>query len=585
MNRKLVASVLLAALATTLLPGPLPAQSPQGVANLDLFAKSLEAASEAILQYGSYDNPEELARVNRIGYELVQQAKFDKFPITFGLIDMPVPNAMALPGGQIFVTRGMLDLGLDDDTLAALLGHEITHVTHEHYLKMKRRATLMNVLGNLLTVGVLVGVDRGSDRNPNAPRAPYDPRYGYDYGGRGDLVQGAAAASLVISELLLRNYSRDNEDEADQEGQRLSALAGYDPDGARRLWEVMEQRAPQARIYGYWQTHPFAADREKAAEIRRGTWKIEKRQDSSAYRQRTQAILSSYLDQKKPGDKESEFIKSSMLATWPQGRSAESIRLERLRRERDTELAKPLLSRNYGSVIKTYRKAAAEVRALDAKADILPTLETEAAELEAKRKELYPKAVEVLAGGIYETAFLVAFLSNFPDAPEVPKVALSLGDAYSRLGNQTDAIAQYMAASAAAPDSPEGKRAGMGLKNLAPTLKELAALQQLANQDADPELKRLATDRLASVVKTYDSLENGAEYLERFPEGPHAAAVLERMNVLAENLYGEIVLYQGFGDSVKALSRINQVLTHAPFSPAATKLRERAVLPETVEDA
>ena len=191
----------------------------------------------------------------------------------------------------------------------------------------------------------------------------------------------------------------------------------------------------------------------------------------------------------------------------------------------------------------------------------------------------------MLGGGIYETAFLVAFLSNFPDAPEVPKVALSLGDAYSRLGNQTDAIAQYMTASTAAPESAEGKRAGMGLKNLAPTLKELAALQQLANQDADAELKRLATDRLASVVKSYDTLENGAEYLRRFPEGPHAPAVLERMNILAENLYGEIVLYQGFGDSVKALSRINQVLTHAPFSPAATKLRERAVLPGAEEGA
>jgi predicted Zn-dependent protease len=576
MNRKLAITtlVLLSALS---LPGALRAQ---GISNPDLFGKSLEAAAEGLSQYGRYDNPTELARVNRIGYELAQQTGFTKFPFTFGLIDMPVPNAMALPGGQVFVTRGMLDLGLDDDTLANVLGHEIGHVVHEHYLKMQHRATLMNVLGNLLTVGVMVGVDHGTNRNSNLPQAPYDPRIGYDYGGRGDLVQGAAAASLIVSELLLRNYSRDNEDESDREGQRWAAAAGYDPDGARKLWELMSKRAPQARQFGYWQTHPFADDREKAADIRKGSWKIETRKSADAYRQRTQEILSTYLDGKKPKEKEADLLKSNVLDAWPQGKSSETIRLDRLHRQRDDEMAKPQLSRDYGAVVAAYRKEADEVRRLDAKAPLLATLDTEVVDLEGKRKELYPKAVEVMNGGVYETAFLVAFLSNFPDAQEVPKVALSLGDAYSRLGNQTDAVTQYRAAWRAAPESPEGKRARMGLKNLAPTLKELAALQQLAEQKDDPELQKLSTERLVSVVKSYDTLENGAEYLRRFPEGTHATAVLERQSVLAENLYGEVVLYQGFGDAVKAITRINKILTHAPLSPAAAKLRERAIVPE-----
>ena len=47
----------------------------------------------------------------------------------------------------------------------------------------------------------------------------------------------------------------------------------------------------------------------------------------------------------------------------------------------------------------------------------------------------------VLGGGIYETSFLESFLSNFPEASEVPEVALALGDAYSRLGNRTEAVA------------------------------------------------------------------------------------------------------------------------------------------------
>src|SRR5689334_2441648 len=113
MPQKLVASSLALLLALTV-PRPAPAetQAPiQGISNPDLFGKSLEAAAEAVSQYGHWDKPAEVARVNRIGYELAQQTGFTKFPLTFEVIDMAEPNAMALPGGQVFVTRGILELG------------------------------------------------------------------------------------------------------------------------------------------------------------------------------------------------------------------------------------------------------------------------------------------------------------------------------------------------------------------------------------------------------------------------------------------------------------------------------------------
>jgi hypothetical protein len=53
------------------------------------------------------------------------------------------------------------------------------------------------------------------------------------------------------------------------------------------------------------------------------------------------------------------------------------------------------------------------------------------------------------------------------------------------------------------------------------------------------------------------------------------------MNVLADNLYAEVILYQGLGDPVRAVERINKILTNAPLSPAAGKLRDRAVLTDT----
>lgn len=549
----------------------------QGIANPDLFDKSLKAAAEAVSQYGSPDgspdDAERLGRVNRIGYELAQHSEFEKFPFTFTIVDMPVPNAFALPGGQIFITSGMLDLGLDDDMLASVLGHEIGHVVLDHFSRMQRKATLMNVLGTLLIAGVAIGENNSRQQGS---QAPYDPRVGTGPGL--GMVQGAAAASLVINELLLRSYSREHEDEADKEGQRLAAAAGYDPDGARRMWERMNDRAPQLKEYGYWQTHPFGDERMRAAEVRKGLWKTDSRKSADEYRRRTQATLSSYLDRKKPDEDVSGFLKNALLATWPQGKTSDGLRLEKLHKRRDDELARPLLSRDYGAVLRLYRQELTEVRTLDAKSDLVGALEGEVSDLEAKRKELFPRAVEVLGGGIYETSFLTAFLSNFPEAQQVPEVALALGDAYSRLGNRTDAVSQYLKAWEAAPLSAEGKRASAGLRNLAPNLQELAALQQMAEQDKDPDLKRLANERLAAIAKSYDDVANGSEYLRRYPEGPYVVPVIERLNVLAENLYGEVVLYQSVGDSVKAMERINKILTHAPLSPAAGKLRDRAVL-------
>jgi Zn-dependent protease with chaperone function len=580
-RRILTPTLLLLLAVAAARPGRAQSSAASSIANPKLFDESLKAAAEAVKQYGAADDPDRLARVNRIGYELAQQSDFQKYPFVFGIVKMPEPNAFALPAGQIFITTGMLDLGLDDDMLANVLGHEIGHVVHEHAIHMQRKQTLMTVLGNLLVAGVALGESRGGSKLPSA-QAPYDPRVGaYGYPDpNGNMIQGAAAASLVISELLLRSYSRDNEDEADKEGQGLAAAAGYSPDGARRLWDLMNSRAPQLKEYGYWQTHPFSDVRQRAAEARKTTWTVQGKKSADEYRKRTQTTLNAYLHQpvKKPDEGVTAFVKQAVLSSWPQGKEADALRLEKLHKRRDDELARPVLSRDYGAVLRLYRGELAEVKKVEPKSDLLSALDGEISDLDAKRKDLYPRAVKVLGDGIYETSFLESFLSNFPEATQVPEVALALGDANARLGNRTEAVTQYLKAWDAGPQSSEGKRAATGLRVLAPNLQELAALQQMAEQTKDPELKRLADERLGAIAKSYDDIKNGAEYLRRYPEGPYVVPVIERLNVLADNLYGEVVLYRSVGDTVKAMERINKILTDAPLSPAAAKLRDQAVL-------
>lgn len=570
-------AVTLAVLLLTASAAGAPAGA-QSISDKELFGKSAEVTQRALEVWGGLDDAEALARVAAIGYRVARHSGYTEMPLTFHLIDMAAPNALALPGGHLFVTRGMLDLGLSDDMLAALLGHEIAHVALDHHARMQKKSTLVNVLSQALIVGVMVAASRDDDRRTQDPYLrPYDPS------GRepteGQVIQGAAAASLVLGEVMLRGYSRDHEDEADEEGQRWAAAAGFDPKGTRQLFELMSLRLPQSKEYGYLQTHPFLDDRARAAKARGELLKTLEPRDDEAFRVRTQAALLAFAkNQKGLAPEVVRLLEDDALAAWPAGFEAEAIRLARLHELEKAEEGKTLLARDYGALIEAYGRQRAAVAAATPESGFLATLDREIAELEAAREAAYPKAVEVFEQGVYETLFLETFASNWPEAPEIPRVALALGDAYSRLRQPTEAVTQYLAAWRSAPESDPGRRAREGLKVLAPNLHELAALQKLSEQEDDAELRRLAAERLATEAGRFTELRNGAEYLKRFPEGDQAGTVAERLNALADKLLAEMVLYRAVGDDLQALERIQQILTHAPLSPAAQQLREQAVL-------
>lgn len=568
----LVHSTAAALLLATLAPA---AARGQKIGNADLFGKSLAAAQEAMDEYGAWDDAAARRRVADIGYRVAAASGYKDFPLSFFLVDMREPNAFALPGGQVFVTRGMIELGLDDDQLAALLGHEIAHVTLGHGMKVQRRASLLNLLSSAVLVGVILA-DRGSSGTPGIPTYGPGPESTSNTGGA--QIQGAAAASLILAELLLRSYNREFEDQADEEGQRMATGAGFAPTGGERLFGLMQARLPQSHEYGYWRTHPFFDSRVSAATARGKLLRAGTPRAADDFRGATQAALLAF--EPKEGEKEEAqklLLADAALTAWPQGAAAEKLRLDALHRERDAEMKRSELSRDYGKLLAAYGKQLDEVKKLQPQSPLVATLETETKALRAEADALFPKAQETLAAGVYQTEFLESFLSNYPQAAVTPKVALELAGAYSRTNRQADAVERYLTAWKAEPASPMGERALAGLRTLASVVTDLVALQQLAEQ-SDPELVRNAGARLAQLATSYRELQDGAEYLRRYPQGSYAEKVAARLDALAEQLYGEVVLYQGVGDTMKALDRIQQILTHAPLSPAADRLRERAVL-------
>ncbi len=559
-------------LLVALLLGAMPSQA-QRIANPDLFLKSLQAAHQAVAQYGIIEDTEDAERVNRIGYALVQASGYDEYPFTFAVVDMPIPNAFALPAGQIFVTRGMLDLGLNDDMLAALLGHEIAHVTQKHFLKTKKRATLLNVLSQLVAVGAIAA-------SANNRRDAYVGPGGlvqYDNSTTASLAQGAMAASMVASELFLRGYSRDNEDESDEEGQRLAAQAGFDPDGARQLMAKMQARIPQTKSYGYWQTHPFFDERLQAAQARAKGLTAQDpptEEELAALRKTSQEVFLQFLDEKEKKIPPSALgaLRSAALPMWPRGETADGIRLEQLHVARDAELERLPLSRNYGRLIAAYGVEIDEVAALDPDSEVLGTMRQEVGALRAEAEKQYTEAVKILDRGVYEIPFLESFFETYPQSERTTRVALDLGLAYTRMGKETEAVEMFLEAWGRDPGSEPAREAIRGLKNLAPHLEQLGALEQLATQERDEELQELSAVRLDDIAGKFESIENGAAYLERFPDGYYVETVTHRVHQLADNLYREMVLYQELGDSTKAIERANRILRNAPLSPAAERL-------------
>ncbi|MGH7335520.1 MAG: M48 family metalloprotease, partial [Candidatus Rokuibacteriota bacterium] len=149
--------------------------------------------------------PALVAYVQAVGRRLADHSPRRDVEYRFQVVDRGEPNAFALPGGYVYVTRGLLVLVNSEDELAGVIGHEIGHVAARHSVQQISRAAPLAVV-----TGIGAAVT------------------GIVSPGLGRAVGGAGAAA---SELILAPYNRDQEREADRVGQTLAATAGWDPGG------------------------------------------------------------------------------------------------------------------------------------------------------------------------------------------------------------------------------------------------------------------------------------------------------------------------------------------------------------------
>ena len=200
-----------------------------------------EVAKLVEQQIGLYPMPQTEAYLREVGGRLVAVVNDPRWKFSFQIVDQQEPNAFAIPGGGIYVSRGLLALIKREDELAGVLAHEIAHVTQRHSAKQQRKGILpglLSVPGNV--VGNVVGENLGALIN-----APIDT------------VGGA----------WLSRYSRGQESESDRIGIRTAAQAGYEPtalaDILQRLEQDVASQTGQERRFSIFDSHPMTETRLK----------------------------------------------------------------------------------------------------------------------------------------------------------------------------------------------------------------------------------------------------------------------------------------------------------------------------------
>lgn len=206
------------------------------------MALGLQAAPRMAQQMGGDVSPSEdpkAALVDEVGRRIVQNSDARKSPYVenfhFHLLrDPKTVNAFALPGGQVFITEGLMNRLQNEAQLAGVLGHEIGHVIARHSAQQMAKGQL----GQILTVAVGVGAD--DDR------------------GRGRNAQMVAA---MVNQMTQLRYSRTDESEADHYGLKYMAEAGYDPRAMLEVMKILKQASGGQSPPEFLATHPLPETR------------------------------------------------------------------------------------------------------------------------------------------------------------------------------------------------------------------------------------------------------------------------------------------------------------------------------------
>ena len=189
-----------------------------------------KTAANIEAKYGVVNDSAATARITRIGQRLVAQQPRPNLPWSFKILNSKEVNAMAAPGGFVYVTSGLLEgVGSDDQQLAGVISHEVAHVAHRDAAKDIQKA-----MEAQLAVGVIFGGQK----------------------------QATQAAADIATTLVLKQDYREGEFDADRDGTNYAFHAGYRANGLLRFLGYLQQKyGDQSKVVTWFGDHPQTSKR------------------------------------------------------------------------------------------------------------------------------------------------------------------------------------------------------------------------------------------------------------------------------------------------------------------------------------
>jgi|APLak6261688831_1056184.scaffolds.fasta_scaffold00037_25 predicted Zn-dependent protease len=198
--------------------------------------------------------------LNDVGQRLAAASNKPQQPFTFFLLRERQINAFATLGGYVAVNSGLILAADEEDEVAGVLAHEISHVTQQHVLRGAEKAQRESLPILLATLGAIIAAQKAGGNST------------------GDATSAALMTGMGLLQQRQIDYTRDNEAEADRIGIRTLANAGYNPEAMADFFQTlqgvvrMNQGDERAAVPGYLQTHPLtlariSEARERAAKL------------------------------------------------------------------------------------------------------------------------------------------------------------------------------------------------------------------------------------------------------------------------------------------------------------------------------
>lgn len=204
-----------------------------------------ESDPQIVAFFGSYDDPRLQKFINEKGQEMVKVSHRSKLAYEFKIVDSPVINAFAVPGGYVYFTRGIMAHFNNEAEFAGVLGHEIGHITARHSVIQQRNA----MLGQL---GLIAGVILVPELS--------------------QFVEPLSAGM----QLAMMSFGRDAERQSDKLGVEYSSRIGYDASEMAGFFETLERQDKVAggeKIPEFLSTHPSPEERNETVAKLAGEWK------------------------------------------------------------------------------------------------------------------------------------------------------------------------------------------------------------------------------------------------------------------------------------------------------------------------